>query len=144
MCVYPKPRTSKPQGNGETGVDKGGPCLPEHCFTFERGDETGPNCGGSCEPCAPAARRLHQQHQTLVCDVPAYAPQDAGGNTRGALSRVDGRASGLPTVAGWWANPSEAVQVAIPRQGPKGPADGPSHADTSCAGEPHSGAGGQQ
>ena len=37
------------QGDGESGVDRGGVCLPEHCFTFATGDETGPNCGGSCQ-----------------------------------------------------------------------------------------------
>ncbi|EKX48158.1 hypothetical protein GUITHDRAFT_137092 [Guillardia theta CCMP2712] len=59
------------QNFDETKVDEGGrDCLPEHCFTAAVGDETGNNCGGSCQPCNPARQDVSPQTSVLLCSIP--------------------------------------------------------------------------
>jgi hypothetical protein len=146
LKVLPAHCSDGVQGDGETGVDRGGPCLPEHCFTFARGDETGSNCGGSCQPCTPAASRFQNQYESLLCDLPPGPPftyrgstgattTPTGGDPEVSLAAAAGAGrAGAPSVAGWAANPSVPVEVAIPRQTPARPF---LHWDASCAASSH-------
>jgi hypothetical protein len=109
-CLMPL-YSCKSTNTDAEGAARGGACLPVHCFTAAKGDETGSNCGGSCQPCAPAPRRFQNQEETLTCDVPAAAAALACDTLLRAAS-----GSWCATGGSWEANPSAPIQFAISRQ----------------------------